>query len=338
MSMLNIENLSVRYDGAVILNDLSLTLEDDEILCLLGASGSGKTTLLKSIAGLVELEGGSVTLGGRCIDRLPIEKRGIGMIFQDYALFPHLDVAANIGFGLRMTPQEKKARVAELSRMVRLEAFLGRYPHELSGGQQQRVAIVRALACWPECLLLDEPFSNIDTQVRAELIAEMRRLLKKNGIPAVFVTHSNEEAYLFADRLALLEGGRLLQCGPADELYRRPVNRFVADFMGRANYFEGPESLALRPQGGGALLMARPEELVLEEAAGTSPSSGGRLERTVLDSRFQGGHYLTEVSSAGGGVEFVETDRAFRPGECVLLSLLPGRGTGFGEEGASLRR
>ncbi len=237
MITLEIKNLSCRYNDESVLSNLSLALEDNEIVCLLGASGCGKTTLLKAIAGLIEAKEGSVVLMGNDITDRPIEHREVGMIFQDYALFPHLTVKENIAFGLRkMNPSDREARIKDMMSLVHLEGLEDRYPHELSGGQQQRVSIARALAYEPKCLLLDEPFSNIDSQVRTQLISEMRGILKARNIPAIFVTHSKDEAFVFADRLAILNQGQIVQMGSAQSLYHEPCNAFVAEFMGAVNY------------------------------------------------------------------------------------------------------
>ncbi|TXX38646.1 ABC transporter ATP-binding protein, partial [Vibrio cholerae] len=215
-----IENLTCQYDAQTVLKSLSLQVNPGEIVCLLGASGCGKTTLLKAIAGLLPLASGQLSLNcvtlddGKCW--LPPEQRNIGMIFQDYALFPHLTVAQNVGFGLDAMPaKQKQAKIAEMLTLVHLDAFAERYPHQLSGGQQQRVAIARALAYKPDLLLLDEPFSNIDTQVRHELIIEIRKIFKQQGVTAIFVTHSREEAFAFADKMAVMNRGVIEQYGTA---------------------------------------------------------------------------------------------------------------------------
>lgn len=241
MKALQITDLSVQYAAhhheQAVLHKLALDLHDDDILCLLGASGCGKTTLLKAIAGLVPLAQGKIELNQRDLAQVPVEQRNIGMIFQDYALFPHLTVAENIAFGLNnMKRTQQQAVVAEMAELVKLSPFLKRYPHELSGGQQQRVAIARSLACKPDLLLLDEPFSNIDSQVRYQLIDEIKTILKNQKVPAIFVTHSKEEAFVFADKLALMEQGKIVQFGEPAQLYQQPRSRFVADFLGQSNY------------------------------------------------------------------------------------------------------
>ncbi|MDG6896340.1 ABC transporter ATP-binding protein [Volucribacter amazonae] len=237
MSVLQINQLTCQYGNNPILSGLNLTLEDNDILCLLGASGCGKTTLLKAIAGLLPAQQGSIHLAGKDLTQVAVEHRHIGLIFQDYALFPHLTVQENIAFGLTHLSADKKQKTVEkMTALVRLDGLLQRYPHQLSGGQQQRVAIARALACQPRLLLLDEPFSNIDSQVRQEMITEIRSILKQQHIPAIFVTHSKEEAFAFADKIAIMQQGKILQLGIAQQLYENPINKFVADFLGHCNY------------------------------------------------------------------------------------------------------
>lgn len=238
---LSIQDLTCKYETQTVLKSLDLDVEKGEIICLLGASGCGKTTLLKAIAGLLPLSSGRMSLNGRTIDDgetwLPPEQRNIGLIFQDYALFPHLTVAENVAFGLKgLVKSEKQLVVDEMLTLVHLDGYGDRYPHQLSGGQQQRVAIARSLAYKPDLLLLDEPFSNIDTQVRHELIGQIRQIFKKQGVTAVFVTHSREEAFAFADKMAVMNHGVIEQFGSASELYYRPSSKFVADFLGGGSY------------------------------------------------------------------------------------------------------
>ena len=344
MSCLQVEKVSCRYNGQNVLEQLSLTVADNEIVCLLGASGCGKTTLLKAVAGLLPLAEGSIRLGETLLDgpgvTVPPERRHIGMIFQDYALFPHLTVAQNIGFGLAQAPSDtRQQQIDEVLTLVNLQGLGDRYPHQLSGGQQQRVAIARALVCKPKLMLLDEPFSNIDTQVRMKLILEIRTLLKRQGIGAIFVSHSKEEAFAFADRLALFRAGHIEQVGEPEQLYRQPQNRFVAEFLGGVNYLaaevvdshsvqtalgviRGQEPHGRAP-GDRLQLMLRPQQLALVAAA-----DGDLL---VREQQFLGHHCRVLVECAGQVLEAsigepLEGERArvtVAPHALVLFEQMP---------------
>ncbi|NMP80253.1 ABC transporter ATP-binding protein [Pseudoalteromonas arctica] len=241
MSSLILQGVSYHYNGTKVIHDLDLTVGKDEIVCLLGASGCGKTTTLKAIAGLIEAKQGSIFIDGKLVSDeqsfVSPEHRNIGMMFQDYALFPHLTVANNIAFGLsKMSKAQKQQRVDEMLKLVHLIGCADRFPHQLSGGQQQRVAIARALAYKPSLLLLDEPFSNIDTQVRFELIADIRRIIKATQVSAVFVTHSKEEAFAFSDTLAIMHRGKIEQQGTPEQLFAAPCSKEVAEFLGQGIY------------------------------------------------------------------------------------------------------
>ncbi|WP_373818871.1 ABC transporter ATP-binding protein [Glaesserella sp.] len=237
MKLLDIQNLSTQFGQNIVLKSLNLDVAENEIVCLLGASGCGKTTLLKAIAGLQPISQGSIRLAGKNLNDKPVEQRKIGLIFQDYALFPHLTVAENIQYGLnKLAKSEQQAVTEKMLTIVKLQGFEQRFPHELSGGQQQRIAIARALANKPELLLLDEPFSNIDSQTRYAMIQEIKQILKTQKVPAIFVTHSKEEAFAFADKIAVMDQGKIVQFGTPTELYHSPVNAFVADFLGGTNY------------------------------------------------------------------------------------------------------
>lgn len=242
--LLKLDNISHTYGQQITVDGLSFELEKGEIGCLLGPSGCGKTTVLRSIAGFEPIMSGEIWLNGVSVSRagfaLPPEQRRIGMVFQEYALFPHLNVTANVGFGLHHSTRTERAhRVAELLQVTGLTEVADRYPHELSGGQQQRVALARALAPYPELILLDEPFSNLDVGLREHLSQEIRDLLKKLNITAILVTHDQSEAFAVADKIGVMHAGKMMQWSSAHDLYHRPANRFIADFIGQGVLIPG---------------------------------------------------------------------------------------------------
>jgi putative spermidine/putrescine transport system ATP-binding protein len=245
---LDIQHVSAAYGATKVLDDVSLSVAKGELVALLGSSGCGKTTLLRSIAGFVTPTAGRIVIDGRDLTGLPPEARGTAMMFQSYALWPHLDVAANIGYGLRMRGWKKDAiatRVGEMLKLMQLDGYEKRSIAQLSGGQKQRIALGRALAVDPSVLLLDEPMSNLDYKVRIELRHELRALQKRVGITAVYVTHDREEALTLADRIAVIDAGRIAQLGTPEEIFHRPASSFVAGFMGADN------SLAVTRSGAG---------------------------------------------------------------------------------------
>ena len=248
MTLLELDQVTKRFvgDRPPATDRLSFTLERGSILALLGPSGCGKTTTLRLIAGFETPDQGRIAIAGQTVAdaargiHVAPEKRGVGVVFQDYALFPHLTVGQNVGFGLeRASRSDRRARVAQVLGLVGLTEFTDRYPHELSGGQQQRVAVARALAPAPTLILLDEPFSNLDTDLRSQMRDEVEKILRATGTTAIFVTHDQEEAFTIADQVGVLSQGRLEQLGPPETIYHHPSTPFVAEFVGAADFLPG---------------------------------------------------------------------------------------------------
>jgi len=242
--LLEVSDIQCDYDNLVVVKELSFHLNKGEIGCLLGPSGCGKSTILRAIAGFETLKAGQIILEGNEISNtryvLAPEQRSIGMVFQDYALFPHLTVEQNIQFGLiRVSRETALKRISTLIELVNLNGFENRFPHELSGGQQQRVALARALAPEPSLILLDEPFSNLDAELRNRLSYDIRDILKELGISAILVTHDQKEAFAMSDHIGVIDSGTIQQWGTPYELYHEPVNRFVARFIGRGTFIGG---------------------------------------------------------------------------------------------------
>jgi putative spermidine/putrescine transport system ATP-binding protein len=301
MATLSVQSVTKTYGSTHAVDNVSLEVGDSEFVALLGPSGCGKTTLLRMVAGFVPTTQGRIAVAGRDITELPPHKRNTGMVFQSYALFPHLTVAENVAFGLKMrrvSKEETASRCLEALRLVRLEAFSGRYPRELSGGQQQRVAIARALVIRPDVFLLDEPLSNLDAKLRQSVGLEIRALQQSLGLTTLFVTHDQNEALALADRLVVMNEGRVMQSGSAAELYDRPANIFVANFLGRANLLPGRVEAPARfvsddglsiacetrafAAGTRAVLCIRPENICLVNGA-AEPANRfeGRVESTT---------------------------------------------------------
>ncbi|MEK6592065.1 MAG: ABC transporter ATP-binding protein [Pseudomonadota bacterium] len=312
--LLELREVSHAYDSRQVLDKLSFGVEKGMIACLLGASGCGKTTVLRCIAGFEPVSAGEVLLNSQVISRkgytVAAEKRRIGMVFQDYALFPHLTVARNIAFGLHQsTTGERDIRVAEMLEIVGLEPVGNHYPHELSGGQQQRVALARALAPRPDLLLLDEPFSNLDVEMRERLSIEVRDILKQQNSTAILVTHDQHEAFNIADEIGLMADGRIAQWDPPYKLYHEPVNRFVADFIGQGTFLPGTVVDANRiklelgtlqgqlaggmPRGTVVDVLLRPDDILHDDS---SP-----LQAQVLHKAFRGAEFLYTLLLPGGG-------------------------------------
>lgn len=250
MADLQLDAVWMSYEGSgPILKGLSIDVADGEFYAMVGPSGSGKTSILKVLGGFVEPAAGRVVLDGVDVTRVPPERRDLGIVFQNYALFPHLSVAGNVGFGPRMRGvkgPERARRVAAMLELVGLPGLEGRYPEELSGGQQQRVALARALVTEPKALLLDEPLSALDRKIRQEMQVELRRIQRETGVTAIIVTHDQEEALSLGDRLMVLDDGQIRQEGTPWEVYSRPRDRFVASFLGSANLF-GARVAAVEP-------------------------------------------------------------------------------------------
>src|SRR5450432_1973436 len=242
MISIQVQQLTKQFGSVVALHGLDLTINPGELFFLLGPSGCGKTTLLRSLAGFYIPEQGQILFGSEDVTRLAPHKRNTGMMFQSYALWPHMTVAENVAFGLeeRKVPKaEIRKRVGDALVSVRMDAYAERRPNQLSGGQQQRVALARALVIRPRCLLLDEPLSNLDARLRLEMRSEIRRVCKEFKLTTVYVTHDQKEALSVSDRMAVLDGGRILQVGTPQEVYRRPLRRSVADFIGETDFIAG---------------------------------------------------------------------------------------------------
>lgn len=320
MPHLELEHIVQRYGSHTVVDGVSFRVNAGNIACLLGPSGCGKTTLLRCIAGFEPIAEGEIRLEGVSVSRpafrRPPEKRNIGMVFQDYALFPHLNVAGNIGFGLTtLDDKQRAARVEELLATVGLHDEGKKYPHELSGGQQQRVALARALAPRPQLILLDEPFSNLDVDLRERLSLEVRDILKSQNITAVLVTHDQHEAFAMADEIGVMSEGRIQQWDTPYNLYHRPTNRFVADFVGQGVFLPGTvidnhrvdvelgrleSTLPLEcmqgcdacGKGCGVNVLLRPDDVLHDD---TSP-----LKAEVLQRAFRGAEFLYTLRLASG--------------------------------------
>jgi iron(III) transport system ATP-binding protein len=311
--LLAISALRHAYGSNEVIKDLSLTLNKGTIGCLLGASGCGKTTVLRCIAGFDPVQAGEISLNGQIVSRrgvrLPTEARHVGMVFQDYALFPHLKVAENIAFGLRGGDRAARARrVDEVLEIVRLPGVRDQYPDELSGGQQQRIALARALAPRPDLLLLDEPFSNLDVDFRAKLTVEVREILKQQNTTAILVTHDQNEAFSLADEIGIMRDGAIEQWDTPYRLYHEPVSRYVADFVGQGVFLPGTVLADARirlelgvfqadtsdwPQGTEVDVLLRPDDILHDDA---SP-----LQAKVLHKTFRGAQFLYTLQLPAGG-------------------------------------
>jgi sulfate/thiosulfate transport system ATP-binding protein len=320
---INFEQITKRYNGTPVVNDASLQIEAGEFFVLLGPSGSGKSTLLRIAAGLTDVDHGRISFHGRDVTHLRARERGVGLVFQHYALFRHMTVGENVEFALRVRGVKRRQRARrrdELLQLVALEGYAQRLPGQLSGGQQQRVAVARALAHEPQVLLLDEPFGALDAKIRVELRETIRQVQRRLGMTTILVTHDQEEAFALADRIGVMRNGRLLETGRAETLYRRPATRFVATFLGAANLFLGERSSeglrlgtrflaagdSLKSAGGGdeVVTVVRPEDIEVVED-----------ETRLHSSALAGGHVLS-ADFAG----ILERLRVQLAGESAVLS------------------
>ena len=349
MSAVALDRVAKSFGGVLAVDGVSLDVSAGELFALLGPSGCGKTTLLRLIAGFETPDAGSVAIDGNDMTAVPPHRRPANMMFQSYALFPHMSVADNVAYGLRRAGKSEAdtaRKVRDLLALVRLDGLEARKPHQLSGGQQSRVALARALAREPKVLLLDEPLSALDRKLREEMRGELVALQRRLGLAFVVVTHDQDEALAVADRIAVMRAGRIEQLGPPAELYERPQTRFVADFLGRANLFDGViagRSSAMAvvrcpavgdvlvqgagkfPDGAAVTVVVRPEKI----AFGATPGLANTVRGVVRERSYLGGATLYRVALPGGASILVssphrinlgvETDLSWSGAACVLL-------------------
>ena len=340
-----LKDIAKTFGSVTAIPELTLEIKKEEFFSLLGPSGCGKTTILRLIAGLEKPDKGSIVIGERIIagvEWVQPEKRRTGLVFQDYALFPHMTTFKNISFGLTgCSKNELKQKVMELLKMVGLSDAAQRYPHELSGGQQQRVALARALAPSPEVMLLDEPFSNLDADLRMELRTETKRILKKSGTTTILVTHDQEEAFSLSDRVGVLNNGRLEQVGTPEEIYHKPATRFVANFVGRADFVNGRiegesviSDIGVFKCGGDIPcdtvdvdLMIRPDDVdfVIDPQGNAS----------IIEAEFLGADIIYKISLSSGKViqSIKPSARIFSVGSRVRITVDPAHIVVFRSEG-----
>jgi spermidine/putrescine ABC transporter ATP-binding subunit len=343
LSVVEIDRVEKHYGSVAALAGVSLTFADGEFFGLLGPSGSGKTTLLRAIAGFVDPDAGEIRLDGRDIGHTPVHKREIGMVFQNYALFPHMSVFDNIAFGLSVRGQpapDIRRRVGDMLALVRLSGMEKRTPRQLSGGQQQRIALARALVTRPRLLLLDEPLGALDKRLRQQMQIELKQIQREVGITTVFVTHDQEEALTLSDRIAIFDEGRVVQAGNPHAVYERPATAFAANFLGDANFFEGKAlgsgrvaaaegeiaTEDLLPAAGAAVMLAvRPEKISLVRPD-APPAPGNRLEGRMGQAVYSGMSTIYKVAVGGRELTVFAQNRSgqdFAPGDAVRLEWSP---------------
>ena len=352
---LRMEGVTRRFGSSVALSDLNLTIRGGEFIALLGPSGCGKSTALNCLAGLLPLSGGSIWLDDRRIDTLPPERRGFGMVFQNYALFPHLSVRRNVGFGLaiRKVPKdEMRRRVDEALKLVELTEHADKLPGRLSGGQQQRVAIARAIVIRPRLVLMDEPLSNLDAKLRLQMRTEIRRLHQSLGLTTVYVTHDQEEALALADRIVVLRAGRVDQVGTPEEVYTDPVNTYVAGFMGYRNLLRlpvasrsGDRAVLAEPglrltgtvreefTGDTAIAAIRPDDFRVVPEGGGSEGERDGIRITVEVVEFHGREVAVEGVTETGRVIHCRLAERVAPGDKIEVCAPPERVLVYGPGG-----
>ena len=331
MAEIKLENIVKKYGKAIATNNISLTIRDQEFMVLLGPSGCGKTTLLRAIAGLDEIDGGTVSIGGKNVTNEPPRKRNISMVFQSYAVFPHLTVRDNIAFGLQMKKMpeaEIKTRVNNAAELLRIGDYLGRYPAQLSGGQRQRVAVARALAMPSDVLLMDEPLSNLDALLRMDMRAELKKLLHDAKMTTVYVTHDQVEALSLGDRIAVMKQGHILQCDAPLQVYQHPTDPFVAGFIGnppmnllKISQLPAEFMATMHAPSNATLLGIRAENIETH----ATPIVGA-LQGQVIVAEPLGSHNLLTVQAHGQMVKVnTRPDDYFAPNTSIWLQIMPGK-------------